>query len=213
MRSAKESLSDDEADYLADEADAAYEASLDGTRYVPEAREEKRFRVTCEVTPHHLALCGTDEPFIRALVNPPLRSEDDRVVLLEGLRDGTVDVIATDHATRTLADKASCSPGFTGLETAFAVCNTVLVAGGQLGAKRLSALMSANPARILGLNKGVLAPGFDADIVFVDPEEKWTVDASAFFSKGKATPFDGRELVGKVKELFVAGRRVFRYSD
>ena len=213
VRSAKESLSDDEADYLADEADAAYEASLDGTRYVPEAREEKRFRVTCEVTPHHLALCGTDEPFIRALVNPPLRSEDDRVVLLEGLRDGTVDVIATDHAPHTLEDKVSGSPGFTGLETAFAVCNTVLVAGGQLGAKRLSALMSANPARILGLNKGVLAPGFDADIVFVDPEEKWTVDASAFFSKGKATPFDGRELVGKVKELFVAGRRVFRYSD
>ena len=68
--------------------------------------------------------------------------------------------------------------------------------------------MSANPARILGLNKGVLAPGFDADIVFVDPEEKWTVDANTFFSKGKATPFDGRELVGKVKELFVGGRRV-----
>ena len=208
VRAAKESVRDEEADYAADEADAAYDAAADGTRYTPVSRSEQAFAVTCEVTPHHLALCGTDEPFIRALVNPPLRSEDDRVVLLEGLRDGTVDCISTDHAPHTAEDKAAGAPGFSGLETAYAVCNTVLVAEGQLSGKRLSQLMSANPARILHLNKGVLCAGFDADIVLADPEERWTVDSSCFFSKGKATPFNGSVLSGRVKELFVSGKKV-----
>jgi len=208
VRVAKENIRDGEADYAADEADAAYDASIDGTRYAPVPRSDETFRVTCEVTPHHLALCGTDEPFIRALVNPPLRSEDDRVVLLEGLRDGTVDVISTDHAPHTLEDKAGGAPGFSGFETAYAVCNTVLVAGGQLSAKRLSQLMSANPARILHLNKGQLTAGCDADLVLTDPEERWTVDSTKFKSKGKATPFDGTVLTGKVRELFIGGKKV-----
>ncbi|MCK9171336.1 MAG: amidohydrolase family protein [Treponema sp.] len=208
VRAAKDSIRDDEADYAADEADAAYDASIDGTRYTPPPRSDQSFRVTCEVTPHHLALCGTDEPFIRALVNPPLRSEDDRVVLLEGLRDGTVDVISTDHAPHTSEDKAGGAPGFTGLETAYAVCNTVLVAEGQLSAKRLSQLMSANPGRILHLNKGLLLSGCDADLVLTDPEEKWTVDSSKFQSRGKATPFDGMTLTGRVRELFIGGKKV-----
>ncbi|HAH62040.1 MAG TPA: dihydroorotase [Treponema sp.] len=208
VRAAKDSIRDEEADYAADEADAAYDAAVEGTRYTPPPRAEQSFRITCEVTPHHLALCGTDEPFIRALVNPPLRSEDDRVVLLEGLRDGTVDVISTDHAPHTSGDKAAGAPGFTGLETAYAVCNTVLVAEGQLSAKRLSQLMSANPARILHLNKGLLVSGCDADLVLTDPEEKWTVDSSVFLSKGKATPFDGMVLTGKVRELFIGGKKV-----
>jgi len=208
VRAAKDSIRDEEADYAADEADAAYDAALDGTRFSPAPRAEPSFRVTCEVTPHHLALCGTDEPFIRALVNPPLRSEDDRVVLLEGLRDGTVDVISTDHAPHTAADKAGGAPGFTGFETAFAVCNTVLVSNGQLSGKRLSQLMSANPARILHLNKGLLVSGCDADLVLTDPEEKWVIDSQAFLSKGKATPFDGMTLTGKVRELFIGGKIV-----
>lgn len=208
VRAAKEDVCAEEADYAADEADAAYDAAAEGTKYTPVPRAGQSFRVTCEVTPHHLALCGTDEPFIRALVNPPLRSEDDRVVLLEGLRDGTVDVISTDHAPHTLEDKASGAPGFSGFETAYGICNTVLVAEGQLGAKRLSQLMSANPARILRLNKGLLAAGYDADLVLVDPEEKWTVDSTQFRSKGKATPFDGSVLTGRVKELFSGGRKI-----
>lgn len=209
IRNAKNDIREDEADYAADEADAAYDAMLDGNRYTPAGRSENSFAVTCEVTPHHLALCGTEEPFIRALVNPPLRSEDDRVYLLEALRDGTVDCISTDHAPHTMDDKASGAPGFTGLETAYGVCNTILVAGGQLGAKRLSQLMSANPARILHLNKGLLAAGYDADIVLADPEERWTVNSDLFFSKGKATPFDGAELTGKVKETYCGGRKIF----
>ena len=213
VREAKNELYDDEADYNADEADAAYQAFEDGEKYspVPNPRtgENGGFGVSCEVTPHHLALCGTDEPYIRALVNPPLRSEDDRVALLEALRDGTVDVISTDHAPHTLEDKAGGAPGFTGLETAYAVCNSVLVKDNQFNPRRLSQLMSAQSARLLGLQKGVLRPGYDADLTLLDPDEEWTVDSSKFFSKGKATPFEGRRLTGRVKDLFIDGRLVF----
>ena len=209
VRDAKNELYDEEMDYNADEADAAYQSFEDGEKFAPTERGEKGFAVSCEVTPHHLALCGTDEPYIRALVNLPLRSEDDRVALLEALRDGTVDVIATDHAPHTFDDKAAGAPGFTGLETAYGVCNSVLVKDNQFNPRRLSQLMSAAPARLLGLHKGLLKAGYDADLTIVDPDEEWTVDSRTFYSKGKATPFEGRTLTGKVKFLFIDGRLVF----
>ncbi len=209
IREAKNELYDEEADYNADEADAAYQAFEDGEKFAPSEKVNKGFAVSCEVTPHHLALCGTDEPYIRALVNPPLRSEDDRVALLEALRDGTVDVISTDHAPHTFDDKAAGAPGFTGLETAYAVCNSVLVKDCQFNPRRLSQLMSAQPARLLGLHKGLLKAGYDADLTIIDPDEEWTVDSSKFYSKGKATPFEGRRLTGRVKDLFIDGRLVF----
>lgn len=208
VREAKALLLDEEANFAADEADAAYQAFEEGVPFTAVKRVSSGFDVTCEVTPHHLALCGTDEPFIRALVNPPLRSEDDRVALLEALRDGTADVISTDHAPHTLEDKAAGSPGFTGIETAFGVCNTVLVKECQFNPRRLSQLMSAKPAKILGLQKGVLKTGYDADLTLVDPDEEWIVDSSQFYSKGKATPFEGRKLTGRVKGLFIDGRLV-----
>ena len=209
VREAKNELYDEEMDYNADEADAAYQSFEEGEKFAPTERGEKGFAVSCEVTPHHLALCGTDEPYIRALVNPPLRSEDDRVALLEALREGTVDVIATDHAPHTFDDKAAGAPGFTGLETAYGVCNSVLVKDNQFNPRRLSQLMSAAPARLLGLHKGLLKAGYDADLTIVDPDEEWTVDSRTFYSKGKATPFEGRTLTGKVKFLFIDGRLVF----
>ena len=165
--------------------------------------------ITCEVTPHHLALSGTEEPYIRALVNPPLRSEKDRLALIEGLRDGSVDVISTDHAPHTFDDKAAGSPGFTGLETAFAVCNTVLVKQNQFAPQRLSQLMSANPARILGLTKGLFKAGYDADLTIFDSDEEWVVEPGMFYSKGKATSFAGDTLTGKVHVVFIDGRKVF----
>lgn len=177
-------------------------------------RAAAHWEITCEVTPHHIALCSTDEPFNRALVNPPLGTEDDRLALIEGIRDGTVDVIATDHAPHTAADKALGAPGFVGLETAYAVCNTVLCGKdhdefwkGQISCSRLSCLMSANPARILHLNKGRLAAGYDADLVLLDSEEIWTIDSKQFCSKGRATPFDGMEVLGRVKALYIAGKK------
>ncbi len=209
IREAKNELYDEEADYNADEADAAYQAFEDGEKFAPSEKVKKSFSVSCEVTPHHLALCGTDEPYIRALVNPPLRSEDDRVALIEALRDGTADVISTDHAPHTFEDKAAGAPGFTGIETAYAVCNSVLVKDNQFNPRRLSQLMSAQPARLLGLQKGLLRSGYDADLTIVDPDEEWIVDSTKFYSKGKATPFEGRSLTGKVKYLFIDGRLVF----
>ena len=142
-------------------------------------------------------------------MNPPLRSEKDRLALIEGLRDGSVDVISTDHAPHTFDDKAAGSPGFTGLETAFGVCNTVLVKDNQFAPQRLSQLMSANPARILGLTKGLLKAGYDADLTILDPDEEWVVEPSMFYSKGKATPFAGDTLTGKVHVVFMSGRKVF----
>ena len=176
---------------------------------VERAKRERPSFVTCEVTPHHLALCGTEAPFIRALVNPPLRSEEDRRTLIEALRNGTADVISTDHAPHTMADKAAGSPGFTGLETAFAVCCSVLVHQERFSLESLSACMSAHPACILDLKKGRLLTGYDADLVLVDPEEEWTVDAAAFASKGKASPFNGTMLRGRVHATFIGGRAVF----
>lgn len=170
--------------------------------------KDSKWNCTAEITPHHIALTGTKIPEIFALVNPPLRSEEDRRAVIEALRDGTADTISTDHAPHTSDDKAAGAPGFTGSETAFAVCNTVLVKQENFSLNKLSELMSANAAKILGLKKGLLAPGYDADLVFVDPEEKWTVHAADFASKGKASPFEGKELIGRVKKLFVGGREI-----
>ena len=209
IRRAKEELSDESADFYTDMADAAYEATEEGRRFQPIPAVEHGFSVTCEVTPHHIALCGTEEPDIRALVNPPLRSEEDRLFIIDAIRNGTVDCIATDHAPHTLEDKAKGAPGFTGIESSYGVCNTVLVKEGQISARRLSQLMSANPARILHLNKGLLKPGYDTDLTLVNPDEQWIVDSRLFCSKGKATPFEGRTLTGKVKAVIISGRKIF----
>lgn len=167
------------------------------------------FECTVEVTPHHLALAGTDSPLLRALVNPPLRSEEDREALIEAIKDGTVDVISTDHAPHTKEDKAAGAPGFPGLETAFAVCNTVLVQKEGLSLSDLSRLMSGNPAKILKLNAGRFSPGFDANLVLVDPDETWVCNAENFLSKGKSSPFDGKRLTGKVLATFFGGKQVY----
>ena len=205
---AKNELFDELQENAANNADEAYDSFEENRKFNPQ-RNDLAYEITCEVTPHHLALCGTEEPFIRALVNPPLRSEEDRIALLEALRDGTVDVISTDHAPHTVEDKENGAPGFSGLETAFGICNTVLVKQNQFNPGRLSQLMSANPARILGLQKGLLKPGYDADLTLIDCDEEWTVDSRMFCSKGKATPFEGKTLTGKVHVLFIDGRKVF----
>ena len=180
--------------------------ALESVRRAKSFRPE--FAVSCEVTPHHLSL--TD--ITPEIVNPPLRSEADREALIAGLIDGTVDAIATDHAPHTAVDKAAGAPGFSGIQTAFAVCNTVLVQPGLITLSRLSALMSANPARILGLERGLLRSGYDADLILVDPEANFTVtpeDPDLWFSRGKNTPFAGKQLVGLILETFRNGCPVY----
>ncbi|MCL2066839.1 MAG: dihydroorotase [Treponema sp.] len=168
------------------------------------------FALSCEVTPHHI---GANEEDARRMgeksfgrVNPPLRTEADRLSLIAAAFDGTIDAIATDHAPHTETDKAAGAPGFSGLETAFAACWSNL---GQ-NLQRISALMSANPARITGLtDRGRIAQGQRADLVIVDTQAVWKVDPAQFKSRGKCSPFAGRELQGKIIMTFNSGRIVF----
>ncbi len=173
--------------------------------------------LTAEATPHHLGLTAADarelgkESFGR--VNPPLRGEADRQALIAALRDGTIDAIATDHAPHTQADKAAGAPGFSGLETAFAVAYTTLVRQEGFSLSRLSALLSAAPARILGLrDRGRVEPGLRADLVLVDPDVEWTVDPGAFRSRGQNSPWAGRRLGGRVRLTIHAGNIVYQRS-
>lgn len=165
----------------------------------------KGARVTCEVTPHHLALWDSDYR-----VNPPIRSQDDVEAVIEALKDGTADAIATDHAPHTDADKAGGAPGMIGLETAFALAYKVLVQGGHLTLSQLSEKMSANPARILGLNKGRLVPGFDADFCLVDLNRPHTF--THFESKSSNSPFKGETLPVTVLATWTGGKKRYERS-
>jgi dihydroorotase len=173
--------------------------------------------VTCEVTPHHFvlgeeALAGRGGYDTNCKMNPPLREEADRLAMLEGLRDGSIDVIATDHAPHHADEKAldfDRAPfGIVGLETAVPLCIDRLVHAGVIDLSRLVALLSANPARVLGLPGGTIAPGGPADLTVLAPDQTVTIDAASMRSKGRNTPFDGWSLKGAVAATVVAGRAV-----
>ena len=189
-------------------AHASTKAALEAVRRAKKSAQGSKL-VTCEVTPHHIALSNTADELCAELVNPPLRSEEDRLAVIQAILDGTADVISTDHAPHTAADKVSGACGFTGIELSFAVCNTTLVRSGVISLSKLSSLMSAVPAKLLGLKKGRLLPGYPADIVLVAPDEEQIVDSAKFFSKGKYTPFNGKTLTGKVLRTFHGGKQVF----
>ena len=173
-------------------------------------------RVTCEATPHHLVLTEkavADSQYDpNTKMNPPLRSEDDRQALLEGLGDGTIDAIASDHAPHhddeKLQEYDDAPFGIVGLETAVPLAMDRLVRPGVIGLSRMVELMSLNPARILGLKKGTLAVGADADITVVDPELEMTVDPARFQSRSRNTPFGGWRLKGWPVLTIVGGRAV-----
>ncbi|MEW6211740.1 MAG: dihydroorotase, partial [Acidobacteriota bacterium] len=172
--------------------------------------------VTCEVTPHHLAL--TDEAVLNfdtnTKMNPPLRSETDRVALIEAVRDKTIDAIATDHAPHHADEKMleyDRAPfGIIGLETALGVVLTVLHHQSGIALSRLIEMLTVGPARAFGLSGGTLAAGAIADVTIFDPDREWTVDPDVFKSKSRNTPYAGWKLKGKVAATFVEGREVFR---
>lgn len=178
-------------------------------------REAKRsgVRVTCETAPHYLVLCEDDlQEDGRFKMNPPLRSAEDRAALLEGLQDGTIDVIATDHAPHTAEEKsrglAGSAMGIVGLETAFPVLNTALVQTGKLSLARLLDALSTTPRRIFRLG-GALCEGERADLTAIDLKTAYTIDSRNFLSKGHATPFDGMPVQGAVRATWFAGRLVW----
>ncbi|WP_029688804.1 dihydroorotase [Thermoanaerobacter sp. A7A] len=188
----------------------AHISTKESVELIREAKE-KGVKITAEVTPHNLTL--TDEAVYNYDTNtkayPPLRTREDIEALIEGLKDGTIDAIATDHASHTKDDKKvpydMAAFGISGLETAFSVINTFLVQTGKMNMKDLVNYMSINPANILGISSGIKV-GKTADIVIVDPYEEYVVDKDKFKSKGKNTPFHGMKLKGVVEYTIVEGQ-------
>lgn len=179
--------------------------------------KEQGIAVTAEACPHHFSL--TDEA-VRSFdpntkVNPPLRSAQDVEAVKNGLKDGIIDAIATDHAPHTQEDKevgfADAPFGIIGLETALGLAVTELVEKGFLTFPQLAEKMSLSPARILGIkNKGVIAEGFDADLTIIHPEQEWTVRKEDFVSKSQNSPFIGRRLKGRVFATVCNGKIVYQ---
>jgi dihydroorotase len=178
--------------------------------------KDKGLRVTSEVTPHHLIL--TDEMCrgynTEAKVNPPLRTQEDVEAVTQALLDGVIDVIATDHAPHTYEEKEQefdYAPfGINGLETALGLSMLALVETGLLSFSELIDRMSCAPARIMGLEGGTLRSGSPADIVVLDPDERWTVDPAEFRSRSRNTPIAGWELAGRVHRTMVSGELRFQ---
>lgn len=173
--------------------------------------KKRGVRVTCETCPHYFTLTekACDGFNTNAKMNPPLRTEDDVETIKEGLADGTIDAIATDHAPHHIDEKncefARAMNGIVGFETALGLAITYLVRPGILTMQELLRKMSVNPADILGLNKGNLGVGRCADIVIFNPEERYTVHTAELHSKSKNSPYDGWELYGKPQYTIVNG--------
>ena len=179
--------------------------------------KRKGVQITCETCPQYFSL--TEDEILTqgtmARVNPPLRTTADVEAIIEGLKDGTIDAIATDHAPHSAEEKArpltEAPSGMVGLETALGVTLTYLYHTKELPLSDILRKMTINPACILRLpTKGRLSIGADGDMVIFDPEEEWTVDPEQFASKGRNTPFAGKKLKGKVKYTIVGGKVVYQ---
>lgn len=165
--------------------------------------------ITCEVTPHHLLLANKGREEVK--VNPPIRTDEDRLTLIEMIKNGTVDAISTDHAPHSKEDKEKGAPGFIGIETAFSTCYEVLVKSGEISLNDLIKIMATNPAKLLGLNKGKIEPGFEADFTLIDLDESYIYKEEDIKSKAKNSLLIDQELFGKVKKVYKKG--VLKYAD
>ena len=189
---------------------AAHLSSRGSVELVREAKK-RGLAVTAETAPHYL--CLTDSALVsfdtHLKVNPPIRSKEDREALIEGLKDGTIDCISSDHAPHAPQEKQvefeEAPPGVIGLETTFSVLVTHLVRPGHLALIEALSFITYRPAEILGISAGILEPGAPADLALFDPEETWEVGWGGFCSKSSNSPFTGQELTGKVKHTIVDG--------
>ncbi|MEA3493597.1 MAG: dihydroorotase [Candidatus Margulisiibacteriota bacterium] len=203
---------------LAEEFGKVHIAHVSSAKSVDIIRKAKRrgAPVTGETCPHYFSL--TEEAIrgynTNAKVNPPLKSKKDQKAVIKGLKDGTIDAISTDHAPHNIEEKNvefnQAAFGMVGLETALALTLTSLVNSKALTLKQAISKLTAEPARILGLNKGNLKVGADADLIIVDPKAEWVVDPSRFASKSKNSPFAGHKLKGRVLFTIVRGKVVVR---
>jgi dihydroorotase len=207
---------------LAEEAGAkVHIAHISTKESVDLVRQAKKrgVKVTCEVTPHHFTL--TDELITsfdtNTKMNPPLRSAEDVAAIKEGLKDGTIDVIATDHAPHAEEEKDveyNYAPfGIVGLETAVGLVITELVEPGILTLEEVIAKLTINPAQVIGIDKGTLEVGKDADITIIDVDDKWEVKTEELVSKSKNTPFGGYELQGRAVMTIVGGKIVYSSDE
>lgn len=182
-----------------------------------EMAKKQGLPVSAEVCPHHFTMSDDEitEDNGRFKMNPPLRNRADVDALKEGLKTGIMEVISTDHAPHGKEEKDQSmlkAPfGIVGLETSFALSYTELVDKGVLTLSQLVEKMSVNPAKVLGIDKGNLAPGKAADIVIADITKEYKIDSSKFVSKGKNTPFDGKKVKGRVITTIVDGKIVYKY--
>lgn len=193
------------AEYTEARLHVAHVSTKEAMECIIEAKKRGAKNITCEVGTHHIAL--TDE--INYRVNPPIRKGEDVEMLIKAIKNGYVDAIGTDHAPHSKEDKVNGAPGISGIETSFAVCYTKLVKEGHISLNRLSEIMSRNPGKIMGLNKGILQPGYEGDVVLVDINKGFRVDTKDFESKGKNTPFEGMELYGQIIMTIKGGRVVY----
>lgn len=170
--------------------------------------------ISCETAPHYLVLCDADlQEEGRFKMNPPLRAAEDREALIEGIKDGTIEVIATDHAPHTAEEKSrglkGSAMGIVGIETSFAICYTHLVRKGVITIEKLIALMSENPRRIFRLG-GAMRVGERADIAVYDITKPYKINSGEFLSMGKATPFEGEEVYGRCLLTLFGGAQVWK---
>ncbi len=169
--------------------------------------------ITCETGPHYLVLSDKDlQEDGRFKMNPPLRSEEDRLALLEGIKDGTIDMIATDHAPHSAEEKgkglAGSAMGIVGIETAFPILYTELVLKGIISMEKLVELLAINPRKRFGIGGGTDI-GESADFTVIDINAEYEINPEEFYSKGRATPFTGKKVKGKIIHTFVGGKKIF----
>jgi len=183
-------------------------STINAAKYII-AGKKRCNHLSFEVSPHHLALNDTNG----GKVAPPLRGEEHRKFLVECIKAGEVDAIATDHAPHTAEDKANGMNGFTGLDLSFATCYTALVKAGHITLSALSRLMSFNPAKLMGIDGGYIEQGAAANLVIVDTNAKFTASESDIHSKSKNSPVLGQEFFGKVIMTIKGGKIVYEKAD
>lgn len=201
---------------LAEKIGCAYHVCHISTKESVEIIRQAKKRgvdITCETGPHYLVLSDKDlQEEGRFKMNPPLRSEEDRLALIEGIKDGTIDMIATDHAPHSAEEKGrgleKSAMGIVGIETAFPVLYTELVLKGIISLEKLIELLSINPKKRFGI-KGGTDEGQQADFCVVDLDTEYEIRSEDFYSMGRATPFEGKKVKGKILHTYIKGEKIF----